>query len=64
MMIKRWPSRIPHPPHRKITIYGWSTSARLGHAPPLPAAVRNVVGGAIAMAVTYGIGTVIGTTGL
>lgn len=39
-------------------------SARLGHAPPLRAAMRNVVGGAIAMAVTYGIGTVIGATGL
>ena len=32
-------------------------SARLGHASPLRAAVRNVVGGTIAMAVTYGIGT-------
>lgn len=40
------------------------TSARLGHASPLRAAVRNVVGGAIAMAVTYGIGTAIGTIGL
>ena len=26
MMIKRWPSHIPHLPHHKITIYGWSTS--------------------------------------
>jgi hypothetical protein len=25
MMIKRWPPHIPHLPHRKITIYGWST---------------------------------------
>src|ERR1700730_16433434 len=25
MMIKRWPSHIPHLPHHKITIYGWST---------------------------------------
>ena len=31
MMIKRWPSRIPRPPHRKITIYGWSTSHPGGH---------------------------------
>jgi hypothetical protein len=28
MMIKRWPSRIPAPPDRKITIYGWSTRGR------------------------------------
>jgi hypothetical protein len=28
MMIKRWPSHIPHLPHHKITIYGWSTSPR------------------------------------
>ena len=26
MMINRWPPHIPHLPHRKITIYGWSTS--------------------------------------
>lgn len=37
------------------------TSARLGRAPVLPAAVRNVVGGALAMAVTYGIGQMVGT---
>lgn len=37
--------------------------ARLGKARPAPAIARNVIGGAIAMAVTYGIGTAIGTGG-
>jgi VIT1/CCC1 family predicted Fe2+/Mn2+ transporter len=41
-----------------------ATGARLGHAPAGRAVVRNVLGGALAMAVTYGIGTAIGTTGL
>ncbi len=37
--------------------------ARLGKARPAPAIARNVVGGALAMAVTYGIGIAIGTGG-
>lgn len=37
-------------------------SARLGGAPVLPAVRRNVLGGALAMLVTYGIGALIGTT--
>ena len=37
------------------------SSASLGRAPLLPAVVRNVVGGALAMAVTYGVGHLIGT---
>ena len=37
--------------------------ARLGKARPAPAIARNVVGGALAMAVTYGIGMAIGTGG-
>jgi vacuolar iron transporter family protein len=37
--------------------------ARLGKARPRPAIFRNVIGGALAMAVTYGIGMVIGTGG-
>lgn len=37
-----------------------SVSARLGDAPVLPAAVRNIVGGALAMGVTWGIGHLIG----
>lgn len=39
-----------------------TTSARLGGAPPLPATVRNVLGGVAAMAITYGIGTLAGHT--
>ncbi|MGH6656684.1 MAG: VIT1/CCC1 transporter family protein [Actinocrinis sp.] len=37
--------------------------ARLGRARPAPAIARNLIGGALAMAVTYGIGTAIGTGG-
>ena len=35
-------------------------AARLGQAPPARAFWRNVVGGMVAMAVTYGIGTLVG----
>lgn len=35
-------------------------SARLGQAPSLPAVRRNMVGGALAMALTYSIGTAVG----
>ncbi|MFV0462766.1 MAG: VIT1/CCC1 transporter family protein, partial [Nostocoides sp.] len=38
---------------------GW-LSARLGDAPPRPAILRNAAGGALAMAVTYLVGTVTG----
>jgi VIT1/CCC1 family predicted Fe2+/Mn2+ transporter len=38
-----------------------SVSAQLGQAPRLPAIVRNVAGGIVAMAVTYGIGHLVGT---
>ncbi len=37
-------------------------SARLGGAPPLRAVLRNVAGGALAMTVTYAVGTWLGTT--
>jgi vacuolar iron transporter family protein len=42
---------------------GW-VSARLGNAPVRPAIARNAAGGAIAMAVTYAVGTVLGATGV
>jgi vacuolar iron transporter family protein len=38
-------------------------SARLGQAPPGRAVLRNVVGGAVAMGVTYGIGSLVGAAG-
>jgi VIT1/CCC1 family predicted Fe2+/Mn2+ transporter len=38
-----------------------SLSARLGQAPVLPAVIRNIAGGIVAMAVTYGIGHLVGT---
>jgi vacuolar iron transporter family protein len=43
-----------------LALTGW-TSARLGFAHPARAAVRNVAGGALAMAVTYLIGSLLGT---
>ncbi|MFF6868471.1 VIT1/CCC1 transporter family protein [Streptomyces sp. NPDC012450] len=42
---------------------GWS-SARLGAAPPARAVLRNVAGGALAMGVTYGAGTLLGAAGV
>ncbi|MFG1809077.1 VIT family protein [Streptomyces sp. NPDC049040] len=39
-------------------------SARLGNAPVRPAVIRNVAGGAIAMAVTYAVGTLLGASGI
>ena len=39
-------------------------SAALGKAPHLPAVARNVLGGAIAMGVTYGIGSLVGAAGI
>ena len=38
-----------------------SLSARLGGAAPKRAIIRVVVGGALAMAITYGIGRLVGT---
>ncbi|WP_062300277.1 VIT1/CCC1 transporter family protein [Demequina maris] len=37
-----------------------TVSARLGHAPRLRAIVRNVIGGSLAMVITYGIGSFFG----
>lgn len=37
-----------------------SVSARLGGAPAGRAVLRNVVGGSLAMAITYGVGTLVG----
>ena len=39
-------------------------SAYLGGARWVPAVARLVVGGALAMAVTYGIGQLVGATGI
>lgn len=41
-----------------------TAGAALGQAPRGPAALRNVIGGAIAMGVTYGIGSLIGASGI
>ena len=43
-----------------LALTGW-VSARLGHAAVRRAVFRNVGGGVLAMAVTYGIGALIGT---
>lgn len=37
-------------------------SARMGQAPTRPAIIRNVLGGMLAMAITYGVGTFVGNT--
>jgi VIT1/CCC1 family predicted Fe2+/Mn2+ transporter len=42
-----------------LAFTGWA-SARLGHAGKARAIVRNIVGGSLAMSITYGIGTVVG----
>ncbi|CAL9285973.1 hypothetical protein SUDANB25_01123 [Streptomyces sp. SudanB25_2051] len=46
-----------------LTLTGW-WSARLGSAPARPAVVRVVGGGAVAMAVTYGAGSLLGAAGV
>ncbi|MCD7437963.1 VIT family protein [Streptomyces lincolnensis] len=46
-----------------LALTGWS-SARLGAATPGRAVLRNVAGGALAMAVTYGAGSLLGAAGV
>lgn len=46
-----------------LTLTGW-TSARLGAAPPPRAVLRTVGGGVVAMAVTYGAGSLLGAVGV
>ncbi|MGW7403957.1 VIT1/CCC1 transporter family protein [Streptomyces sp. NPDC054833] len=46
-----------------LVITGWS-SARLGAADPRRAVLRNVVGGALAMGVTYAAGSLLGAAGV
>ncbi|WBO67186.1 VIT1/CCC1 transporter family protein [Streptomyces camelliae] len=46
-----------------LVLTGW-TSARLGAAHPGRAVLRNVVGGALAMGVTYAAGRLLGATGV
>ncbi|MEU6978068.1 MULTISPECIES: VIT family protein [unclassified Streptomyces] len=46
-----------------LALTGW-WSARLGSAPPTRAILRNVGGGALAMAVTYAAGSLLGATGV
>lgn len=41
-----------------------AAGAALGRAPRRPAVLRNVIGGAIAMGVTYGIGSLIGAASI
>ncbi|MFJ8787141.1 VIT family protein [Streptomyces sp. NPDC102476] len=46
-----------------LVLTGWS-SARLGSAAAGRAVVRNVVGGVLAMGVTYGVGVLLGAAGV
>jgi vacuolar iron transporter family protein len=41
-----------------------AASAALGRAPRLPAVLRNVIGGAVAMGVTYGVGSLVGVASI
>ncbi|HWJ10228.1 MAG TPA: VIT1/CCC1 transporter family protein, partial [Nocardioides sp.] len=43
-----------------LALTGWA-SARFGYGPPRLAVIRNILGGLLAMAVTYGIGQLVGT---
>jgi len=62
---------LPPPAHRiwitvvavlaALVFTGWK-SARLGDADPRRAVLRNVVGGGIAMGVTYAVGTILGAS--
>jgi VIT1/CCC1 family predicted Fe2+/Mn2+ transporter len=60
---------VPVPPRVPVTfgavllalaLTGW-LGARFGDAPPLRATVRVVIGGAIALGITFGIGALLGT---
>ncbi len=44
-----------------LALTGWA-SARFGYGSARLAVLRNVVGGLLAMAVTHGIGQLVGTT--
>ncbi|MHB9862726.1 VIT1/CCC1 transporter family protein [Streptomyces sp. YIM S03343] len=46
-----------------LVLTGW-ISARLGAAAPRPAIVRNALGGALAMGVTYAAGSLLGAVGV
>lgn len=46
-----------------LAVTGW-TSARIGKTPVVRAVVRVVVGGALALAATYVIGSLLGTSGI
>ncbi|MEV0096375.1 VIT family protein [Streptomyces sp. NPDC050738] len=46
-----------------LALAGWG-SARMGAAPVRPAILRNVCGGALAMAVTYAAGALLGAAGV
>jgi VIT1/CCC1 family predicted Fe2+/Mn2+ transporter len=41
-----------------LALTGW-TSARFGYGSARAAVIRNVLGGAVAMAVTYGVGSLL-----
>ncbi len=47
-----------------VLLFTGAMSARLGGAPPGRAVLRNVLGGGLAMAVTYAVGTALGAAGV
>lgn len=46
-----------------LVVTGW-VGARLGDSPVRPSVLRNVVGGGLAMAITYAAGSLIGASGV
>ena len=69
------PEQLARPGHAAVTSFGsflagaalvarGAVGAALGRAPRGPAVLRNVIGGAIAMGVTYAVGTLIGAAGI
>ncbi|GAB2705262.1 VIT1/CCC1 transporter family protein [Kitasatospora kifunensis] len=46
-----------------LVLTGW-TGARLGQSPVRPSVLRNVLGGGLAMAVTYAVGALLGAAGV
>jgi vacuolar iron transporter family protein len=46
-----------------LVVCGW-VSAAMGQAPVRPAVLRNMAGGALAMALTYGAGSLLGAAGI
>ena len=63
-LVPGWPASVTFAAVLAALMVTGAASAALGRAPRRPAVVRNVLGGAVAMGVTYGIGSLIGAAGM